>query len=246
MSRQYLEYLSAAIPLEIKHLNYLYSLKMAGFEPKVIYDIGACVLHWTKEAKKLWPDAKIILFDAFAPAEFMYAGYDYHIGVLSDTDGKEVKFYQNDTQPGGNSYYREIGNRRSAEYFPDDGYVMKTTAKLDTIVKQRGFPLPDFVKIDVQGAELDVIAGGASTFAKADQLIVELQHNHYNEGAKLVGQSVPIIESYGWTCTAPLFCNNGDDGDYGFSRPNSVVSRRLQFNTQLKWMKRWSSLKPIV
>ena len=29
----------------------------SGFEPAVIYDIGACVLHWTQEAKKLWPDA---------------------------------------------------------------------------------------------------------------------------------------------------------------------------------------------
>jgi FkbM family methyltransferase len=239
MSREYLEYLSYAIPMKRKHLKYLHSLKSAGFEPKVIYDIGACVLHWTKEAKILWPDAKIILFDAFAPAEFMYEGYDYHIGVLSDTDGKEVKFYQNDEQPGGNSYYREIGHARSEEYFPDDGYVMKTTAKLDTIVKQREFPLPDFVKIDVQGAELDVIAGAQSTFAKADQLIVELQHSHYNEGAKMVLESIPIIESYGWKCTAPLFCDNGPDGDYGFSRPNSIVTKRLHpFNGQLKWLKK--------
>ena len=76
------------------HVNYLIKLKNDGFEPKVIYDIGSCVLHWTKIAKKLWPNAKIILFDAFQPAEFLYSGYDYHIGVLSNVDNNIVKFYQ--------------------------------------------------------------------------------------------------------------------------------------------------------
>ena len=66
-------------------------LKESGFEPKVIYDIGSCVLHWTKVAKELWPEATFILFDAFAEAEFLYEGYDYHMGALSNEE-KEVNF----------------------------------------------------------------------------------------------------------------------------------------------------------
>ena len=104
------------------HVNYLIKLKNDGFEPKVIYDIGSCVLHWTKIAKKLWPNAKIILFDAFQPAEFLYSGYDYHIGVLSNVDNNIVKFYQNDYHPGGNSYYREIGCRNGF-FFPENKYI---------------------------------------------------------------------------------------------------------------------------
>ena len=38
----------------------------------------------------------------------------YHMGVLSDEDSKEVKFYINDTLPGGNSYYKE----RNDDVFP--------------------------------------------------------------------------------------------------------------------------------
>ena len=34
------------------------------------------------------------VIDAFAPAEILYTAYDYHIGLLSNTDGKEIKFYQ--------------------------------------------------------------------------------------------------------------------------------------------------------
>ena len=199
------------------HVNYLIKLKNDGFEPKVIYDIGSCVLHWTKIAKKLWPNAKIILFDAFQPAEFLYSGYDYHIGVLSNVDNNIVKFYQNDYHPGGNSYYREIGCRNGF-FFPENKYIEMKSMTLDTIVKERGFPLPDLIKIDVQGAEVDIIKGGLNTINNAKRLIVELQHTEYNQGALKVDQSLPISEGLGWKCTDTLFQNNGVDGDYGFVR----------------------------
>ena len=40
---------------------------------KFIYDIGCCVLQWTDIVKKLWPNAKIILFGfPFTASEFLY------------------------------------------------------------------------------------------------------------------------------------------------------------------------------
>jgi FkbM family methyltransferase len=212
----HLQNLSRNLRIPTDHVNYLQYLKSSGFEPKVIYDIGSCVLSWTREAKQLWPEAKIILFDAFRPAEFLYEGHDYHIGALSDEDGKTVSWYQNDFNPTGNSYYREVGNR---EYFPEDSFVEYKTDRLDTIVAARGFPLPDFVKIDVQGAEVDIVRGGSNTLKNAQRLIIELQSVEYNKGAELNTVSLPIIEeTLGVKCVAPLFCNNGPDGDYAFVR----------------------------
>ena len=197
------------------HIQYLQNLKNNGFEPKVIYDIGSCALHWTKEAKKLWPDATYILFDAFSPVEFLYKGYDYHIGCLSDTNDNDVKFYQNDYLPGGNSYYREIGC--DGKYFPEDKFVIKTTTTLERVVKKRKFPYPDFIKIDVQGSEVDIIKGGIDIIKNAKHLIVELQHTEYNKGALKSDVSLPLIEELiNFKCIAPLFSNNGCDGDYGF------------------------------
>jgi hypothetical protein len=60
----------------------------------VIYDIGSCVLHWTNEIEKLCPDATIILFDAFEEAEFLYEGYNYHIGALSDEERELLSWRQ--------------------------------------------------------------------------------------------------------------------------------------------------------
>lgn len=203
------------LPFPTDHISYLKRLKEGGFEPKVIYDIGSCVLHWTKEAKKLWPDATFVLFDAFAEAEFLYAGYNYHIGALSDEE-KEVHFFQNEYHPGGNSYYREIGSPTPDYYFPKKNFICKRTCTLDKVVKERGFPLPDFIKIDVQGSEMDILRGGLETVKNATRLIVELQHMEYNQGAMQASESVPIIEGMGFTCVDPMFTNAGPDGDYGF------------------------------
>jgi FkbM family methyltransferase len=216
--KSHLEHISSNRSLPQNHINYLQSLKQNGFEPDVIYDIGSCVLHWTNEAKLIWPNAKIILFDAFSPAEFLYKDHDYHIGVLSDIDNKEVKFYQNDYFPTGNSYYRETGIFNGKSYFEPDSFIIRKAQTLDSIIKERGFPAPDLVKIDVQGCEYDIISGGKNNILNVKHLIVELQDTNYNDGAPKADITLPFIESLGFKCIAPKFSDNGPDADYGFIR----------------------------
>jgi FkbM family methyltransferase len=184
-----------------------------------MYDIGACVTHWTTAAKKVWPDAEYVLFDAFDSAAFLYEGYKSHVGVLSDVDGREVRFYQNSRFPGGNSYYREIGSSVADQLFPlASGYVVRSARTLDSVVAEREFPKPDLVKIDVQGAEADVIRGATATLASARYLIVEMQDSVYNDGAPMADTTLPFIESLGWKCIEPKFCDNGPDAYYLFER----------------------------
>jgi FkbM family methyltransferase len=198
-----------------QHIDYLHKLKLNGYNPRIIYDIGASILHWTNEAVTIWPDATIILFDAFEAAEFLYIPYQYHIGVLSNYDNRQVKFYSNLESPGGGSYYREIGFE-NGKYFPENQFQIEDAFTLDTIVKIKKFPLPDLIKIDTQGCEKDIIEGAQICLRHASRLIVEMQHENYNEYAPHVYETLPYIESLGWKCIDPLFCNNGPDGDYGF------------------------------
>lgn len=215
--RYHLRMLSIESQIPHEHIQYLYSLKANGFEPKVIYDIGACVGAWTQMAKQIWPNARYVLFEANWEMEFLYweKGWDYSMGLLGTEDGQIVKYYQNDFQPTGNSYYREIGCTHG-NYHPENQYLWKPIRKLDTVVEQREFPLPDMVKMDVQGAEWDIFQGARNTFSKVQHLIMELQHIEYNQGALKNTEILPKMEEFGWKCVAPLFCNNGPDGDYDF------------------------------
>jgi len=218
-STNHLRALSKRQLLPQSHIDYLRSLKAAGFEPRVLYDIGACVLHWSTEAHKIWPDATIVAFDAFDKAEFLYkeAGMPYHIGVLSKNTGDVVEWYENATHPGGNSYYREVGCT-AGDFFPLGTSMPRVTWALDDLVAEQDFPLPDLVKIDVQGAERDVIEGGLHTIGHAQHMVCEMQHMRYNDGAPMVGETLPWIESLGWKCVVHRLHDNGPDADYAFVR----------------------------
>ena len=142
-------------PFPPAHIDYLIKLRDEGEQPKVIYDIGACVLHWTDRVRKIWPEAEVIAFEAADVHEFLYqeAGVKYFIGVLSDQSGKEVDFYQNNEAPGGNSYYRENPEiQPAAATLYSDQYIRKLkTITLDAVVSLNQYPPPDLIKMDVQG-----------------------------------------------------------------------------------------------
>jgi len=221
--RYHLRMLSINSEIPHAHIQYLHSLKAQGFEPKVIYDIGACVGAWTRMAQQIWPNAKFILFEANGEMEFLFweAGLEYAMGLLGAENGQIVKYYQNDFQPTGNSYYREIGCEHG-DYHPVNQYLWKPLQTLDTVVSKKGFPLPDFVKMDVQGAEWDIFLGAQNAFSKVQHLVMELQHTEYNQGALKNTEILPRMFEKGWKCVAPLFCNNGPDGDYDFVPVSSI------------------------
>ena len=223
--QDWLRELSSSRPILKNHVEYLKKLKEDGFEPKVIFDIGACVLHWTHEAQEIWPDAKYCIFEAMDSAEFLYNedGLESHMGVLSNEDDKEIGFYQNDFHPGGNSYYIENPDILNAINYPikfteANKRLVKTTT-LDTAVKRKNFPAPDLLKIDVQGAEYDVLRGAIETLKSVKHVILELQVIEYNKGAPLRDFVIEYMDQQGFDCLG-MFSNNGPDGDYHFRKRN--------------------------
>ena len=207
------------------HVDYLWKLKSNGTDPKVIYDIGACVLHWTNRAKEVWPSSKYYLFEAMNEVAeiYDYHGHEYELGAFSDVSGKEIDFFQNTYHPGGNSYYREnpqFSNGASV-LFTDDHKVKKITKSIDEVVEARGFMLPDLIKIDVQGCELDIMKGMKKCLDNATDLIVEMQRVEYNKGAPLVSETMQYIIEQGFELVGNRFSNSrpeAPDSDYHFTR----------------------------
>lgn len=175
-----------SLPQEVT--NYLFQFQVQlSFVPKVVFDIGACVLHWTDVARRVWPDAKFILFDASDFLEKLYSttDYDFFIALLSEKSGTEVDFFQNEELFSGNSYYREnpVFNPIASVLFSDAHAVKRKTISLDDLVSQNSLPPPELIKIDVQGSELDVLKGGVETLKSVEHLFIELRKVEYNLGA---------------------------------------------------------------
>lgn len=90
----------------------------------------------------------------------------------------KATFYTNTAEPvgGGSSLYKE-----NTEYF--DGCAQET---IEVVALDDLFLEGDLIKIDVQGAELDVIEHGPETIQKANYLLLELSFMDYNVGAPLI------------------------------------------------------------
>lgn len=176
-------------------------LKALGFTPRVIFDIGAHTGKWTRLARGLYPEADYILFEAnFANEPALdAAGERYYMAALADRDGDRRELYlpsQGITT--GASFYRE----RSPHYADDRLRVeMVLTQRLDTLCAQHGLPAPDLIKLDVQGAELDVLGGAGELLRGCGALIAELSFLASNEGAPLAPRVMSGIEQLGFHCT---------------------------------------------
>lgn len=208
------------------HVEYLRKMKSEGIKPKVIYDIGACVLHWTNEARQVWPEATFIPFEAMKEVDFLYKENNLPtVGVgciLSDKE-EDVEFWQNTEHPGGNSLYKENPELSplANELFPEEKKVYRRSQTLDSIVENNNLPLPDLIKMDVQGAELSVLKGAVRTLQSCNNLILELQHKDYNFGAPKADEVIEYLKTIGFNMVGNgEFCGSdlGVDGDYHFTR----------------------------
>ncbi|MBX9929847.1 MAG: FkbM family methyltransferase [Gemmatimonadaceae bacterium] len=174
-----------------------------GFVPKVFYDIGAndplAPEGQQTVLKPLMPATRFYLFEAMAKHEpaLRRSGEPFALGVLGATDGAQVTFYETKAfAPGsGDSYYRE----RTAFY--DASVIVEsvhTVRRLDTVVRERGWPLPDFIKLDTQGSELDILRGAGDCLTSARGLQLECSVHRYNEGAPLIGEMLRFAEEAGF------------------------------------------------
>jgi len=216
-------YLYESINMPHAHSKILKKLS-ENFTPNVVYDIGSSTLHWTKEVLKIWKTTNIVAFDAIESAEELYKSKNikYSICVLSDSDNKVVKFYENKEHPAGNSCYKEIGHPNSVNVYPEDSFTEKISMTLETVVKKNNYLFPDLIKMDVQGSELDILRGGMNVINNAKYLIIELQDVEYNRGAPLANTTIDFLNKSGWEIVEEKFSNNGPDADYLFINKNYV------------------------
>lgn len=79
-------------------------------------------------------------------------GYKYFNYLLGKIDGVEVPFYANFSV--GDSVYREVGLA-----YKNTSPKLTTTRFLDSVIRENNLPNPDFLKLDTQGSDLDILKG---------------------------------------------------------------------------------------
>lgn len=119
-------------------------------------------------------------------------GFPYFFAVLGDRQ-ELVTFYTNNTT--GDSVLREQTNCYN------DGKCSKKLVQmttLDALVKKHELPLPNLIKMDVQGAEKLIIQGGSSIICNAEVVILETKILEYNKDAPLIYEIMTLMYGFGY------------------------------------------------
>lgn len=165
------------------------------FVPKSILDIGANIGQFYNECKLVFPDAYYYLIEGNIKCGEVLQNYgvDYSLELLSD-EKKEVTFYKTtyDEKCTGNSLYRENTS------FYDDNHLIteeRVTTTLESLLMGKYF---DLIKIDVQGAELDIIKGGLDIVKNSKGVILEVSLIEYNQDSPTKDNVYEFMSSIGF------------------------------------------------
>lgn len=189
------------MPVRLRHMASL------GFQPKVIFDIGAATGEWSRMAHDIWPAARLVGFEPNAREQPHLDAtkrdiplFDYRQCFLGP-ERKVVEYHDNDTQ---------------TSLLDDSGKGAKVRSEmrvLDELVTSGDIPPPEFLKLDVQGFELEVLSGGQAALRGARAALLEVSFIPFHPGLPTVERIVSYMyeRGFAWYDIMGLLRRPGDD-----------------------------------
>ena len=151
----------------------LQNLKKKGFNPTTAADIGAFEGEWTINFLEVFPTAKILMVEPQLKKETIlknlcsqFPNVSYTSALLSSSSNKKVIFYENETASHIQTDEVEINNLTNAPF--------SVTKTFDEILDTLQFPYPEFLKLDVQGHEIEVLKGSEKALLSAEVCMLEV------------------------------------------------------------------------
>jgi FkbM family methyltransferase len=159
--------------------QFLQTMLDRGLTIDTVYDIGACKGKWSSSMKSgTLSSSEFFLFEANPNYDSILknTGFRYFNTVLSNPGRTSVNFY-NGTDTG-DSYYKE-----TTKWYDSKCSIELPCTTLDNIVQTYKIPKPDFIKIDTQGSELDILSGAIDTMRDVKLIYTECPIIQYNSGS---------------------------------------------------------------
>ena len=153
----------------------------------VLWDIGANIgvfsLYAALNKNKvlsLEPSAESY---ATLNANIRLNGLDKHIQALCFAGSKETNLldlYMKDTSSGAS--HNSIGSSKNQfGDFDVNGFQSVIAIRLDDLEKIKGVLLPNHIKLDVDGKELDILEGAVNVLSKVESILIEIEGINLNE-----------------------------------------------------------------
>jgi len=183
--------------------NLFRKLKGLGYDPAVIYDIGASNGVWSDTIALVLPDSEYHLFEPLADVIDFYRKdltercqrrprFHLHPVALGDSAGTAEFFVTHD---GFGSSMLDRGDIPEVKQ-----RVGIRRAKLDDYIAEHSLPLPNVIKIDSQGAERMILDGGCAALEQADMVFLETWFDRgYGPQTPLLGEMIEYLKQRAFT-----------------------------------------------
>jgi FkbM family methyltransferase len=186
----------------------LIGMKSRGIYPKGFIDAGAHFGETNATIREVFPDARVVSFEANPNCESILKlnAPEYLICLLGKNTVESVPFYinPNDKTSTGCSIYKE-----ESVHFKDASIVNLPMYKLDDIVPDEANM--EFLKMDVQGAEIDILEGATRQLNKIKWIYLEVSFVKCNEGAPLFSDVFLYMNKLGYSVSdirEPTYIDN--------------------------------------
>lgn len=160
---------------------------LADLAPATVVDIGVNHGQFLHLARRLWPDARIVGVEPNAALAAKAAG------IYADDDSVTVESCAVGAEHGEIDLFVTVNDQNSSIHPPSDAF--HDDRNDDGVVRTEKVPLrrldglldgcagPMLLKIDVQGAELDVLEGAGDRLADASVIVIESPFEQAYDGA---------------------------------------------------------------
>ena len=189
-----------------------------GFIPRGIIDVGANRGNWTRMALSVFPKTPVLMIEPQDEMEvflseltktrpnchFVKAGAGREPGELVQTIGEDPE--GSSFLPPVNADLLRAGKQRKTPIITLDDLLADTYPQF----------VPDLVKLDVQGFEFEVLAGGKSLFGRTEVFILETSLFRFMPDCSLTREVIPFMFARGYELyDIPGFCRRTFDGALG-------------------------------
>ena len=154
--------------------NFYNTLKQFNFYPKHIVDIGANHGTWTREALQHFPEAYYTLLE---PQHWLKASFQDILEV-----NPKVQFYPVGAGEQEGAFQFTIVDRDdscSFRYTKEEAkaagfeQIEISVVTLNKLLSNTELPIPDIIKIDAEGLDIEVLKGASNFFGKTEIFMVE-------------------------------------------------------------------------
>ena len=197
---------------------FLEDIRARGFIPQGIIDVGAHRGEWTRLALSIFPGAPILMIEpqdemevflsaitkAAPNCHFIKAGAGRKTGELVQTIWED--YAGSSFLPATDTQLAQAGKQRKTQIVTLDSVLAQDYPKF----------VPDLVKLDIQGFELEALSGAETLFGRTEVFILEVSLFQFMPNQPIAREVISFMSARGYELyDIPGRCRRPYDGALG-------------------------------